>query len=264
MELESHREIQELLVDKIFRFLGYIVFPVLLINLSRFFIVGWLHSFNYYIIISIFIFALSVNRTKLPYFFKVFFLLFVFLSLAVSTGLNFGMTSFMAEFLILTVFLGVTFLPKRHALVVFILSGVLLAGCALLSMKGVVPLVAEFEAHINSFSSWSSYLVTFLFMTTIIIFIAGDVGALLAEKIKAFEKKNTDLIKANEEVRKLQGILPICSSCKKVRDDQGYWYQVESYIESHSEAKFSHGLCDECLDKLYGDQDWYARKKKIL
>jgi len=45
--------------------------------------------------------------------------------------------------------------------------------------------------------------------------------------------------------------LPICASCKKIRDDKGYWQAVESYIDSHSEAKFSHGICPECIQKLY-------------
>jgi len=53
------------------------------------------------------------------------------------------------------------------------------------------------------------------------------------------------------EVKTLRGFLPICSSCKKIRDDQGYWQQIESYIRQHSEAEFSHGICPECAGKLY-------------
>jgi C4-dicarboxylate-specific signal transduction histidine kinase len=52
-------------------------------------------------------------------------------------------------------------------------------------------------------------------------------------------------------VKKLSGLLPICASCKKIRDDRGYWLQVEEYIHDHSEAQFSHGLCPECAKKLY-------------
>ncbi|MDY0298069.1 MAG: hypothetical protein RB296_12200 [Acidobacteriota bacterium] len=53
------------------------------------------------------------------------------------------------------------------------------------------------------------------------------------------------------EVRSLRGILPICSHCKKVRNDKGYWEQVEMYIQTHSDARFSHGICPECAEKLY-------------
>lgn len=53
------------------------------------------------------------------------------------------------------------------------------------------------------------------------------------------------------ERKQLGGLLPICASCKKIRDDQGYWQQVEVYIRQHSEAEFSHGLCPDCKHKLY-------------
>ncbi len=55
------------------------------------------------------------------------------------------------------------------------------------------------------------------------------------------------------QVKQLSGLLPICAACKKIRDDKGYWNQIESYIKKHSEANFSHGLCPECARKLYPD-----------
>ena len=58
---------------------------------------------------------------------------------------------------------------------------------------------------------------------------------------------------ALSKVKQLSGLLPICASCKKIRDDQGYWNQIEEYIRNHSEADFSHGLCPPCLEKLYPD-----------
>ena len=65
------------------------------------------------------------------------------------------------------------------------------------------------------------------------------------------EKLISDLQKALSEVKKLSGFLPICASCKKIRDDQGYWNQIEEYISDHSEAQFSHGICPDCMRKLY-------------
>lgn len=60
-----------------------------------------------------------------------------------------------------------------------------------------------------------------------------------------------ELEKALAEVKRLSGMLPICASCKKIRDDTGYWRQIESYISSHSEAQFSHGICPDCARDLY-------------
>lgn len=62
-----------------------------------------------------------------------------------------------------------------------------------------------------------------------------------------------ELKDALAQVKKLSGLLPICSSCKKVRDDKGYWKQIESYIRDHSEADFSHSICPDCVKKLYPD-----------
>jgi len=63
------------------------------------------------------------------------------------------------------------------------------------------------------------------------------------------------------EMKILRGLLPMCSSCKSVRDDQGYWHSIEEYIDSHSDALLSHGLCDGCAEKLYGDEDWFQESK---
>ncbi|MGA2279991.1 MAG: PAS domain S-box protein [Verrucomicrobiota bacterium] len=62
-----------------------------------------------------------------------------------------------------------------------------------------------------------------------------------------------DLQDALANVKSLSGLLPICASCKKIRDDKGYWSQVESYIQKHSEARFSHGMCPDCIKKWYPD-----------
>jgi hypothetical protein len=70
---------------------------------------------------------------------------------------------------------------------------------------------------------------------------------------KEREKLIEQLNKTLAEIKVLKGIIPICASCKKVRTDQGFWQQVEVYIRDHSEAKFSHGICPDCAEKLYPD-----------
>lgn len=71
-----------------------------------------------------------------------------------------------------------------------------------------------------------------------------------------------ELEKALAEVKTLRGILPICASCKKIRDSKGYWKQVEEYICQHSEAKFSHSLCHSCAEKMYHNEEWFQEYKK--
>ncbi|NOQ65833.1 MAG: hypothetical protein GQ556_01260 [Desulfobacterales bacterium] len=74
-------------------------------------------------------------------------------------------------------------------------------------------------------------------------------------KLQKANKEKEELIvnlqKALSEVKNLSGMLPICSSCKKIRDDDGYWQQIEEYIRDHSNADFTHGICNDCVEKLY-------------
>jgi len=68
---------------------------------------------------------------------------------------------------------------------------------------------------------------------------------------REIETKNRELENALAEIKTLQGFIPICASCKKIRDDEGYWQQLEEYIQARSDAKFSHGICPDCIKLQY-------------
>lgn len=85
----------------------------------------------------------------------------------------------------------------------------------------------------------------------------------ISERKRAAEERErliADLQRALAEVKTLGGLLPICASCKKIRDDKGYWNTLELYISEHSGAEFSHGICPECAERLY--PDYYKRLQK--
>ncbi len=69
-------------------------------------------------------------------------------------------------------------------------------------------------------------------------------------------------IQTHIEIKVLRGLLPICSTCDKIRDDEGYWHSIENYIASHADILFSHSLCTVCSEKLYGEHDWYKKLHK--
>ena len=93
--------------------------------------------------------------------------------------------------------------------------------------------------------------------------VAGSILDISARK--QVEEQREELIealqKALSEVKTLRGFLPICSYCKKIRDDKGYWSQIESYIHKHSDAEFSHSICPECAKKYFPDMDLYNDAK---
>jgi PAS domain S-box-containing protein len=76
----------------------------------------------------------------------------------------------------------------------------------------------------------------------------------ISERKQAEDERERLIARLREalaQVETLGGLLPICASCKKIRDDQGYWHQVETYIQSHSDAEFTHGICPDCFRRLY-------------
>ncbi|MCP4217366.1 MAG: response regulator transcription factor [bacterium] len=82
-----------------------------------------------------------------------------------------------------------------------------------------------------------------------------------AAELSARVKTHLDLKTAREEIRALRGILPICVNCKKIRDDKGFWEQVEVFIEGNSDAMFSHSICPDCVQRLYPDIKYSGKEK---
>jgi hypothetical protein len=91
---------------------------------------------------------------------------------------------------------------------------------------------------------------------TFIVSLSGTSLICMGLMILNFQRVERDLLAAMDQIKTLKGIIPICSHCKKIRDDKGYWNNVESYVRSHSEAEFSHGFCPECAKLLYPELHW--------
>ena len=81
-------------------------------------------------------------------------------------------------------------------------------------------------------------------------------------RTKELTKANQELQEALAEVKQLSGMLPICSKCKNVRDDQGYWNKIEKYLRTHTNADFSHSICPHCAEKMYGSEPWFKESKQ--
>ena len=112
--------------------------------------------------------------------------------------------------------------------------------------KLVVAVYQQYGAlKMEAFISCSLFFVTVLTAFSIRrLFAFRKVNAILV-------RRNAELEKAMIEIKELRGLIPICSVCKKIRDDEDSWHQIEAYIESHSHAEFTHGICPECMRMLY-------------
>ena len=86
------------------------------------------------------------------------------------------------------------------------------------------------------------------------IFIAIGIWLWIPSMIELQNKLKKEIDEAKQKNKILSELLPFCSSCKKTRDDKGYWNQIELYIDEHSDAKFTHGICPECAKRLYPEE----------
>lgn len=116
--------------------------------------------------------------------------------------------------------------------------------------------------HLSERASKNLYFSSILLMFSGIISTVYIFSHSIRQYEASLEKAIQDLKKAMSEIKTLKGLIPICASCKKIRDDKGYWNQLETHIQQHSDAQFSHGLCPDCQENLYGDEDWYKDMKK--
>jgi hypothetical protein len=124
---------------------------------------------------------------------------------------------------------------KRFTVFVAVVSSVLTVGAVFLQEPIAEMWKVVFNRGLALFAIW--------------------VTAALGLQIKIVEKNRQkawhEREEALEKLKILGGLLPICSSCKRIRDDRGCWTQVENYVKEHSEADFTHGICPECAKKLY-------------
>ena len=111
----------------------------------------------------------------------------------------------------------------------------------------MVMVEATYHAQLRTNLAWTQEVVDQI--------LFGQAVAILASLVVMFLSYRSQ----TRHVKVLKGLIPICAKCKKVRDDKGYWSQVETYIRDRSEADFSHGICPDCVKELYPD---YARKMK--
>lgn len=112
-----------------------------------------------------------------------------------------------------------------------------------------VFIIMLFPSLTNAFVFPSDFILRFIVSIVIITFVAGLLESLRLYFYSQLEKQKIELEIALGNVKTLSGLIPICATCKKIRDDKGYWQAVEQYIATHTDVLFSHGICNDCLRK---------------
>jgi len=148
------------------------------------------------------------------------------------TGYDFGFSLFY----LLPIILVSWFVNRKAGMLFSLMSSLIIFVADYFAGKTFIPSFVElwdFSIHLGFF--------------TIIGFLVAQLKSEFDEHMRLI----VELKNSVNEIKVLSGMLPICASCKKIRDDKGYWNQIESYISKHSEVQFSHSVCPDCMEKLY-------------
>jgi len=141
---------------------------------------------------------------------------------------------------------------------------IITAGCLavyfLSSNYDLLEKLVEFSSKHESFELDEVILVAIFLLFSSTVILIRRIGDLLTA-YKELDKRNTQLQKAFAEINQLEKFIPICASCKKIRDDKGFWQQVEDYMLARSGTKFTHSICPDCALKLYPEFVGEAIKK---
>lgn len=138
-------------------------------------------------------------------------------------------------------------------LFIIIIAAIFIAeGVVMLTLSLLPPLSLYTEAVVDSL------LLIIISFPMLYLLLLKPFKAYVEERKKAElerERLIGELQDALRNIKTLTGLLPICASCKRIRDDKGYWNRIEKYIEDHSDAMLSHGICPECMKRLYPEVD---------
>jgi signal transduction histidine kinase len=253
-------ELRLLFLDKIWRSLFIMAVIAVPISVSRYFYTGWQNVFAIHVLFLVLVTGTTILHHRLPYDFRALLAL-VLLDLTALFGVfSFGLLGSAWWWLFLAGMLAGNFYSRRvelyhHAMALLIMA---IAGYGFAS--GKVILNFDANAYIAHPASWLT-LLSGPVLFTILVFHAARTNADsikgLLNEIDQNRKEKAELAQRLEqsmaEIKTLHGFIPICAHCKKIRDDKGYWDNVEAYVQAHSDAKFTHLLCPPCGEQLYGD-----------
>jgi hypothetical protein len=143
---------------------------------------------------------------------------------------------------------------KRIIIDMIVVALLTTASFFLAGAMDILEKIVEFSNRYEAFEIDEIVSSIIVLSFCLVVFCVRRLNDLSAAKTEV-EKTNKALSNALAEVKELRGILPICSFCKKIRDDKGYWQGIEGYIASHSLADFTHSVCPTCLEEHYSDID---------
>ena len=257
---KSIQKEREKIVDGVLMACGAIIVLPVAASFGRITDIGWQPVMALQLVTLVLCWVAVLLRKRIGYIPKAILITTLFMTTSIVGVYQFGIIGNGMTFSILAPVLAAMFFNMRVALTLF---GLVTASIAMIGFYVVqtnyVP-GFNLQTYVVNYKSWLDFLFAFIFVAGILTVTAGVLFNRLTRKLIEVDMLKNE---AEKKVTILSGLLPICSYCKKIRDDKGYWNQLETYISHHSDAEFSHGICEECAHKLYPDLDLYDDQKVL-
>jgi len=216
--------------------------------------IGWQPVMVSQVILVIPLWLIALFQNKVPYKYKAGYLVFLSCTIGLGGLYQYGLIAASIVYIVASSPLATVLFGVRTGIWIFLISystaGIIgfLSVSGSLSYKIVIGQYAVSHlAWINSLLNWS--VMSIAFMVSIHMLNRNLTNSLKLILVKAIEEKESAL----GEVEILQGIIPICSYCNNIRNDDNAWEQMEAYIAKHSRVNFSHGVCPDCIGKVRSD-----------
>ncbi|MFT4714552.1 MAG: hypothetical protein ACJAVI_000791 [Candidatus Azotimanducaceae bacterium] len=241
-----------------------VAIPTLLASLYRAASIGWQSLMYLHVLLTIGLWITVFFRKKIPYQLQAGFIIFTFL-LAGLTGISrFGLAAAGVAFLVASGPLATLLFNARIGVATLIIGLIGAISIGFITTQNGFSHDFDPMAYALAPSSWITAIFGWALSSIVLsaslhVFNKELISALsksqqrqqkLGHALAELDKTNLELQSAFDEIAQLQGIIPICSYCHSIRDDQGAWNQLEAYLSEHSEAQFSHGICPPCSTRL--------------
>lgn len=213
--------------------------------------IGWTTRDLVQIIVVTASILLTIYRKKMSTGYKAAWLLAINLIVGGSGILTIGMFAGGVFLFPLVIVILALFYSSRSVALCGVLLVLFFCITAICFTSGLIELKSTASQLMTSYSNWSIYTLCIVFFILITCVTILNYRRAIQQLVNELEEKNIKIQNALDEIKTLRGILPLCSFCKKIRNDKGYWEQVDVYIQNYSDADISHSICPHCLEEHY-------------
>ncbi|HTR00320.1 MAG TPA: hypothetical protein VMH83_10030 [Candidatus Acidoferrum sp.] len=253
-------ELRILFLDRVWRSMLLMAAVAIPISISRSYFTGWQPVYVTHLLFMLTVVLINLLGDRLRYKTRALLVVGMLDAASLSGLFNFGLLGSAWWWMFLGGLLSGHFYNRRVELLHITGTFLLMIVAAYCYVNGIVKVDYDPAEYLRQPSSWLTAMTGPVFMTVLVfraLSIYQDAVHELLQEVELRHKESKELTAKLEqslaEIKTLHGLIPMCAHCKKVRDDKGYWDNVEAFIQAHSSAKFTHLLCPPCGELLYGD-----------